>query len=147
MGREETSWGPKLQTKNGKRFPHARGIFANTMQNRQLVCLKRTPINNRKDTPSIPLRGLRAQEKKPKCLLAFQDIWHSCDYIFYSPLKRINWHNIREKNRLLTQQTAGRGLEKAQAFFSVCFFFFMLLFFFFLTYKMCPFALTWANSL
>lgn len=62
--REETSWGPKLQTKNGKRFPHARGIFANTMQNRQLVCLKRTPINNRKHTPSIPLRGLRAQEKK-----------------------------------------------------------------------------------
>lgn len=73
--------------KKDKRFPHTRGIFANSMQNRQLVCLKKTPINNRDS--SIPAPGLRAQgkEKKPKCLLAFQDIWHSCDYIFLQSIK------------------------------------------------------------
>jgi hypothetical protein len=74
----------KVANKKWYKIPHARGIFASSMQNRQLVCLKRIPINNRKDTPSIPSRGLRAQgKKKPKCLLAFQDIWHSCDYIFF----------------------------------------------------------------
>jgi hypothetical protein len=36
------------------------------MQNRQLVCLKRIPTNNRKETPSIPSHGLRAQGKKIK---------------------------------------------------------------------------------
>lgn len=46
-------------------------FFANTMQNRQLVCLKRTPINNRKDTPSIPLRGLRAQGKRKETKMPF----------------------------------------------------------------------------
>lgn len=52
-----------LQTKDVKRFLHATGIFANTMQNRQLVYLKRIPISNREDTPSIPL-GEQGQEIK-----------------------------------------------------------------------------------
>jgi len=54
-----------------KDFLTQEAFFANTMQNRQLVCLKRTPINNRKDTPSIPLRGLRAQGKRKETKMPF----------------------------------------------------------------------------
>lgn len=73
---------PKKKKKDGKSSSRKRHFFCKYHANRQLASLKRTPINNRIDTPSIPAHGLRAQgEKKPKCLLAFQDIWHSCDYI------------------------------------------------------------------
>jgi hypothetical protein len=54
----------KVANKKWYKLPYARGIFASSMQNRQLVCLKGIPINNRKDTPTIPLHGLRAQREK-----------------------------------------------------------------------------------
>lgn len=71
--------------KDGKRFLTQEAFFfCKYHANRQLASLKRTPIKNRSNTPSIPAQGLRAQgKKKPKCLLAFQDIWHSCDYICF----------------------------------------------------------------
>lgn len=116
--------GKKKMVKDSSRKRH---FFCKYHANRQLASLKRTPINNRSGTPSIPAQGLRAQgKKKPKCLLAFQDIWHSCDYIwffvFYSSLKRIKWHTVWEGKRGLTQQTPGE-VRKYSSIIFLCLFF------------------------
>lgn len=65
------------------------------MQNRQLASLKRTPINNRKDTPSIPVQGLRAQGRKGKQnafwrFKIFGTLVITFVVVVYSPLKRMN---------------------------------------------------------
>lgn len=65
-----TSWGPKLQTnkkKKSKRFLTQEAFFFFCKYHAKQAAgesLKRTPINNRKDTPSVPVRRLRAQGRK-----------------------------------------------------------------------------------
>lgn len=105
-----------------------RHFFANTMQNRQLASLKRTPINNRKDTPSIPVQGLRAQGKRNQNAFwrfkIFGTLVITFVFVFLQFIKENQvTQSWRRGGGAHTRDSKG-GLEKLKHFFSLFFFFF-----------------------
>lgn len=123
-----------------------RHFFANTMQNRQLASLKRTPINNRKDTPSIPVQGLRAQGKRNQNAFwrfkIFGTLVITFVFVFLQFIKENQvTKSWRRGGGAHTRDSKG-GLEKLKHFFSLFFFFFLFL----SDIENVLLELTWATS-
>lgn len=123
-----------------------RHFFANTMQNRQLASLKRTPINNRKDTPSIPVQGLRAQGKRNQNAFwrfkIFGTLVITFVFVFLQFIKENQvTQSWRRGGGAHTRDSKG-GLEKLKHFFSLFFFFFLFL----SDIENVLLELTWATS-
>lgn len=123
-----------------------RHFFANTMQNRQLASLKRTPINNRKDTPSIPVQGLRAQGKRNQNAFwrfkIFGTLVITFVFVFLQFIKENQvTQSWRRGGGAHTRDSKG-GLEKLKHFFSLFFLFFLFL----SDIENVLLELTWATS-
>lgn len=111
---------------------------------------QRIPINNRRLQAFLYVDSEHREKEENQNAFWHFKIFGTLVITFFFFLQSIKENKLtqyqRKKQAAQTTDCRGR-LEKAQAFFSLFFMVFFFFFFLFLTYKMCPFALTWANSL